>query len=115
MSQSDLGRDSLENLRERAANRKVERTTPEGMPIYYANNIDVRGSFFDFVLTLGFSDVITLEALHIHEIAKVALSPQHAKAFALVLSAHIIEYEKLFGPIVVPEGMLPPNVPTSLD
>jgi hypothetical protein len=67
----------------------------------YSNNAAVIGTPFDFVLTFG--EVIRLsEETYIEQTASVTMSPQHAKALAVVLLNNIKEYEKNMGTIPLP-------------
>lgn len=85
---------------------KREKITPENLPLYYANSVEVRVSLFDFVLTFGFAEEATQERVVVRDLARVAMSPQHTKALLGILSENARVFEEKFGAINLPEGAL---------
>ena len=78
------------------------RNPPDQIPVVYANSIEVSLSVFDMVLTLGHVLDASEENITIHQIMKVALSPQHALVLSRLLAENLLEYQKQFGPIPEP-------------
>ena len=90
--------------------RKVERITPDELPTVYANNVGLRTALFDFTMDFGLIVEADEERLVIKDVVTLIMSPQHAKAFAEVLTQHVEGYEEKFGPlprIPRPEGEEP--------
>ena len=69
------------------------------VPSFYANSIQVFVSFFDFTLLIGQAGFGPDEEHEMWEVARLNLSPQHAKALADVLAKRVADYESQFGPI----------------
>jgi len=82
--------------------QKVEKITPEGLPHFYVNNVGLRMSIWDFVLDFGIILEADVDKLTFRDVATIVMSPQHAKAFAKVLTRHIKGYEDQFGRIPLP-------------
>lgn len=74
--------------------------SPE-VPSFYANSIQAVVSFADFTLLIGQTGFGTNGELEMREVARLNLSPQHAKLLANVLAQRVADYEKTFGPIAV--------------
>lgn len=93
MAEETKQQDSTEEVTPRFRFRR----TPDYMA-YYASNIRVGVTFFDFRFICG--EVIgDDEGLIFNDKLGVVLSPQHAKVFLKVLKDHIEKYEEEFGPI----------------
>lgn len=84
---------------EATTERKLERVTPEDLPVVYTNSVELKLSPFDVVLLVGRVEEATKEHLVIRELVKVIMSPQHFKVLASVLSQNLAEYERQFGAI----------------
>jgi len=67
--------------------------------VIYTNNIIVKMSRWDFLLDLGQIVDATKERLAIETQARIAMSPQHAKAFARLMNERVKLYEELYGRI----------------
>ncbi len=65
----------------------------------YANSVRVTWSVWDFLLAFGRMQQTSPEAIQIRNFQSIYLSPQQAKAFAMVLSDHVAKYESTFGQI----------------
>lgn len=73
--------------------------TSEDIPLIYTNSVQLKMSVFDMVLDLGVVASTDPERTVVKPVARVAMSPQHAKALAAVLDAHVKAYETAFGPL----------------
>ena len=72
----------------------------EGEPItLYANHTEVGLTTWDVRFIFGESLGVENNTIKVKPLAKVYLSPGHAKAILKLLSDHIAEYEKRFGEI----------------
>lgn len=79
---------------------KVEYITPmEEAPFIYTNSVQMKMSVYDLALELGIVAAADPQRTRVRPVARVVMSPQHAKALASILNAHIQAYERLFGPI----------------
>jgi hypothetical protein len=77
------------------------RQTVESAPSVYANNAEVSITTWDFRLKFGEIEKITESEISVAERVRIAMSPQHAKAFSKVLAEHVTKYEEAFGEIQV--------------
>ena len=84
------------------AERVIERITPEGLPITYANNVLLHSSIWDFTMDFGLILEATPSKLKFQDTAKVIMSPQHMAVFAEILADHVRQYEEKFGRIPRP-------------
>jgi hypothetical protein len=68
----------------------------------YSNNVQMRITPFDFVLTFG--DVVNIEGnvLTVEENVRIVMSPEHAKVFSKLLAENVSQFEKQIGTIVSP-------------
>ncbi|MCX7970911.1 MAG: DUF3467 domain-containing protein [Negativicutes bacterium] len=64
------------------------------VPSLYANFAAVNTSVFDFTVLFGMR-----RGEQVSPVCEVAMSPQHAKAFAQLLMRHVEEYEEKMGEI----------------
>jgi len=78
------------------------------VPALYANTIQLLVSLFDITLIVGQAGPGPDGELEVREVARLSLSPQHAKALTGALVARIAEYEKQFGTIVGSPNEPPP-------
>jgi len=69
------------------------------VPSFYANSIQTLVSFTDITLLVGQTGYGPDGEHEMWEVARLNLSPQHAKALAELLTKRIADYEKAFGPI----------------
>jgi hypothetical protein len=89
-----------------------ERSRPEGVPTFYANNANFKTSLWD--LTIDFGVIVGQSSTggpKIQDVATVIMSPQHAKIFVEVLARNIQGYEEQFGEIPRPPQE-PPSDPS---
>lgn len=75
---------------------------PGGTPVFYANNVSFRTTFWDFTMDFGQVVEMSEERVIAQDVATVIMAPQHARVFAEVLMTHIQAYEQQFGPIPRP-------------
>jgi hypothetical protein len=74
----------------------------------YANGVQVISSPFEFVLELSLTTVKLsqipnrLPDTHAQVVARVRLSPHHAKAVAALLTQNVIEFERNWGELGIP-------------
>jgi len=71
----------------------------------YSNNVAFTMSAFDLSFIFGEITNVEDRVLNVNQKLRVTMSPQHAKAFALVLLQNLKTYEQTVGPIVLPAGM----------
>ncbi|UVT20042.1 MAG: DUF3467 domain-containing protein [Nitrospira sp.] len=69
----------------------------EDTPSFYANNIDLSVSTWDFRLKGGEIIQANKDSITIKELFTLYLSPNHAKMLSILLSERVAEYEKRFG------------------
>ena len=79
--------------------QSLERITPEGRPLFYANNVSIEWSIWDFALDFGIVVEADDERILFRDAARVIMSPQHALVFAEVIARNVEKYEAQFGPI----------------
>lgn len=79
--------------------RRMERVASEEVPTIYTNNIQVKLSYFDVIFELGLIEDASPERVLVRDVAKVAMSPQHARALNNILTEKLAEYEQQFGPL----------------
>ncbi len=77
----------------------------------YSNHIEVRSAFYDFTLTFSrVSEIKQDDQGKIEPVvelmARVQLSPQHAKMFLGALASNVAKYEERFGKIADPPAEL---------
>lgn len=68
----------------------------DDVPTYYANFMAVVGSQHDVCMRFGILLESTPEKLEVEHVARVFLSPTHAKAIRDLLNRKIAEYERVF-------------------
>ena len=94
--------------------REVVLTGLENVASIYSNAVNVAISLYDFRLILGERQGASGDPAQIKSVAKVFLSPPHAKALARLLARQVERYERQFGPIPVPpEQQVAEQEPTS--
>jgi hypothetical protein len=74
-------------------------STDPSAPIIYTNSIQVRASVHDIMFYLGLADPANPDDVKTRLVGRVIMSPQHAKALAVILNKHMEAYEAAFGPI----------------
>ena len=79
--------------------REVVKLPNESLPMFYANNVALKCSLWDFVLDFGLLHEATPQRIVYRDEVRVIMSPQHAKVFAQLLTDHINQYVDKFGPI----------------
>ncbi|HEY3770785.1 MAG TPA: DUF3467 domain-containing protein [Candidatus Angelobacter sp.] len=89
----------------RYPDRKVLRQKSETYSNFYANNVEITVSPWDMRLRFGQILEADEEKLVLEEYSTVFMSPQHAKAFAQILQAHIDKYEASFGQLKEPSEL----------
>ena len=83
----------------------------EEAPIHYANSVDILVSVYDFQLILGLIEEASSERLVAKVVARIMVSPQHAKALAGVLATNVKKYEEMFGQIPGAPSVEPSSEP----
>jgi hypothetical protein len=78
------------------------------VPAFYANSVQVLVSLFDFTLIIGQAGFGPDGEPEMREVAKLNLSPQHAKALTVMLANRVAVYESQFGTIAVDLPNEPP-------
>ncbi|MEX1255357.1 MAG: DUF3467 domain-containing protein [Dehalococcoidia bacterium] len=68
-------------------------------PTYAPNQIRILTAVFDVTLLLGQIGIGAKGTPEMHEICRIQLSPQHAKALAKILSEKVQDYERDIGEI----------------
>jgi hypothetical protein len=81
------------------SNRKITLDDPSDSPSYYANNVHLNVSLFDFRFVFGEILTATVDELRVRSRCSVVMSPQHAKMLAKVLSDNVKDYEQRHGEI----------------
>ena len=69
------------------------------LPWLYSNATNVGWSIWDIRLTFAFAEAATEESLKLRQVAKIVMSPQHAKSLAGLLNSRLKIYEEKFGPL----------------
>jgi len=88
---------------------EIQFTGSPEVPGFYASAIQVLVSAFDFTLMIGQMGHRPDGNLEMREVARLNLSPEHAKRLARVLAERVAGYEDKIGPIADP-----PNEPPQL-
>lgn len=74
------------------------RVLQEGIPTYYVNSVNLLVGTYDLTLTLRQVQDVTDEGVVSYStLARVVMSPQHAKVLADLLSDRVAQYERTFG------------------
>jgi hypothetical protein len=73
----------------------------------YANSVQVRVSVWDFLLTFGRLQQQTPDVVEVTNFQNIYLSPQQAKALAMILQQNLESYEKAFGEIKLDPQHMP--------
>lgn len=74
------------------------RVFQEGIPTYYVNSVNLLVGTYDLTLTLRQVQDVTDEGVVSYStLARVVMSPQHAKVLADLLSDRVAQYERTFG------------------
>jgi hypothetical protein len=76
--------------------------SPDKMEAKYSDFAIVSKSALGF--NFDFAQRVPGVAKQVNVVARIGMSPQHAKLFAKVLNKNLEEYEKQFGQIKIPEG-----------
>lgn len=58
----------------------------------YSNNVNIKISTYDVIMTFALANSDEIVALN-----RIYMSPQHAKAFSVLLSQNVEAYERAFG------------------
>lgn len=77
------------------------------VPVLYANQIEIRVGYVDFVLRLGTTIGLENDKTIVREDARLAMSPQMAKILSIVLPKYIDSYERVNGTIPTPANIEP--------
>ena len=78
---------------------KVIMTGPDQPLSVYSNHVELNISNWDFKFRFGEILDQQGETIHITERVRVIMSPQHTKAFLLVLAQNVQKFEATFGEI----------------
>jgi hypothetical protein len=84
--------------------REYKPIRPEGAMGQYANHVSSRITPWDIELSFGQIREADEERLVYDEVARIYLSPQHAKAVLALLQKQIDSYELEHGAVSVPPG-----------
>lgn len=75
-----------------------------GIQEFYTDSVRIFTSVYGLCLELGLSEPVENEEPQFtYPLARVRMSPQHAKVLASLLQRHVDAYEEEVGPIVIPE------------
>jgi hypothetical protein len=94
---TDQSQQSRAGAWEAAGEKRVEVAPAPPVQLFYANNVSFRMTVFDVLLDFGIIVGADQESIQLKPVAVVAMSPQHAKALAELLTTHIQTYERQFG------------------
>ncbi len=99
------------SLRERGAtlvpgSAMAPRVPEENIPNIYTNSTQLRISVHDLIMTLGVAEPFG-EETRPRAVARIIMSPQHAKVLTDILQKHLQLYEETFGPIPVSPNIKP--------
>jgi len=78
----------------------IPRVGIEDAPVFYTNTMNIRPGIYDFDFVIGRLDVKSDGDVVATTVARLIMSPQHAKALSQLLAGSVESYEKVFGPIV---------------
>ena len=79
------------------------RDMESAVPRFYSNNVQIRMTVMDLVFRFGEFSEEKDGGFCIREVARVSMSPQHAKALRKVLNQYIDQYETDHGRIPSPQ------------
>lgn len=79
----------------------------DDVPDYYVNALKLAVSAYDFALELGVQGIgdTPSEKAPTKRLATIRMSPQHTLMLSKLLQKYIAEYQKSFGPIVLPDEL----------
>jgi hypothetical protein len=72
----------------------------------YSNSVRLMIGLWDFRFNFGEVTDATAELLKVSEKVRITMSPQHAKVFLQVFEKNLKRYEKKFGEIKLPVGIV---------
>jgi len=87
-----------------AAHKKMEYIPREDVPTFYANNANMRATFWDLRIEWGLIAEADANRILVHPQAATLLSWPHAKILVHLLANVVAGYEKQFGEIKIPKG-----------
>ena len=61
----------------------------ESVPRFYSNNVQIRMSVWDVVFRFGEFSESQQGGYHVNEVARISMSPAHAKAFRILLDRYV--------------------------
>lgn len=70
----------------------------------YTSSFGVNFNAYEFVMTFGRTDLNDVD--HIHHVASLRMSPQHAKSVLILLERFVKLYEEQISPIGMPKELL---------
>jgi len=73
-----------------------------GVPDYYVDSVNFATNLYGFMLEFG---VMQSQDEPPRAVARVRMSPQHAKIMSLLMRKNVQEYERRVGTIILPEGL----------
>src|SRR3990170_4953630 len=79
--------------------RVIEHIVPEGMTWQYTNNLHIAMSIWDVRVIFGSVESTTDESIRVSDVARIVMSPQHAKSLAILLNTRVKLYEEKWGPL----------------
>jgi hypothetical protein len=72
------------------------------LPEYYTDSVNFMTNIYGFTLEFGATQAQDQPP---RPLARVKMSPQHAKIMSLLLRKNVQEYEKRIGTVILPEGL----------
>jgi hypothetical protein len=88
--------------------RQVSIGRAQDYALMYADGVRISISGYDIKLTFTVTETLATGNVMITEMATIAISPQHAKELAVVLTRNVAQYEKDIMPLEMKE--YPPKI-----
>ncbi len=74
----------------------------DDLPEYYTDSVNFMTNIYGFTLEFG---VMQAQDAPPRQVARIKMSPQHAKIMSLLLRKNVQEYERRIGTVILPEGL----------
>lgn len=78
------------------------RRVPDNVPTFYTNSVDIMMSIYDLTFIVGQIANVLDDRITIDQIARITMSPQHAKVLSRLLTERVALYESVWGPLPEP-------------
>ena len=72
------------------------------LPEYYTDSVNFMTNIYGFTLEFGATQAQDQPP---RPLARIKMSPQHAKIMSLLLRKNVQEYEKRIGTVILPDGL----------